>query len=97
MNIVERHERLLGGVSVGRFRVVDEQHPAKPADLFHAMRKAGKRLERARDAIALDAKRPRGGVGERRVLPIVGAAKRPRAGKIGRRRGFTFTPSRDAR
>ena len=89
MNIVERHERLLGGVGVGRFRIVDEQHPAKPADLFHAMRKAGKRLERTRDAIALDAKRPRGGVSERRVLAVVSAAKRPCARKIGYGRGFS--------
>ena len=89
MDVVERQQRLLGGVGVGRLRVVDEQHPAKPADLFHAMRKAGKRLERARDAIALDAERPRGGVGERRVLPVMGAAKRARARKIGHRRGFS--------
>ena len=41
------------------FEIVDEQHPAEPADLFHAMREAGKRLERARDALALDAKRAR--------------------------------------
>ncbi len=88
MNIVERQERLLGGVGVGRFRVVDEQHPVEPADLFHAMREPRECLERARDAIALDAESPRGGVGERGVLPVMRAAKRPRARKIGRWRGF---------
>jgi hypothetical protein len=50
------------------------------------MRKARKRLETVRNAIALHAEGSRGGVGERRVLPIVGAAKRPCASKIGRRR-----------
>src|ERR1700722_257865 len=53
------------------------------------MSKAGKRLERTRDAIGLDAKRPRGGIGERRVLSIMGAAKGPRARKISRRRGLS--------
>ena len=89
MNIVEREQRLLGGVGVGRFRVVDEQHPAEPADLFHAMCEPRKGLERARDAIALDAESPRGGVGERSVLPVMRATKRASARKIGPRRSFS--------
>ena len=97
MNVVERQQRLLGGVGVGRFRIVDEQHTAKPADLFHAMSKPRKRLEGAGDAVALDAERPRGGVGEGRVLPVMGAAKRARTRKIGRRRALLRAPSRDAR
>ena len=53
------------------------------------MSEPGKGLEGARDAVALDAERPRGGVSERGVLPVVGAAKRARRRKIGRRRGLS--------
>ena len=86
MDIVERQQRLLGRVRVGRLRVVDEQHPAKPPNLFHAVGEPRKRLEGARDALALDAQRPRGGVGERGVLRVVGAAKRARLREIDCRR-----------
>ena len=80
---MERQQRLLGGVGVGRLRIVDEQHPPQPADLFHAMGEAGKRLEGARNQVALDAQRPRRGKGESGVLPVMGAAKRARMRKIG--------------
>ena len=51
--------------------------------------KPGKGGEGAGDALALDAERPRGGVGEGGVLPVVGAAKRARRRKIDRRRGLS--------
>src|SRR5574340_212370 len=41
VDIVERKQRLLGGVGVGRLRIVDEQDTAAAADLFHAMGEAG--------------------------------------------------------
>ena len=53
------------------------------------MSKPRKRLEGAGDSVALDAERPRRGVGEGCVLPVMGAAKRARTRKIGRRRGLS--------
>ena len=88
MDVAKGQERLLGRVGIGRLRIVDEYDPAKSADLLHPMSEPGKGQEGAGDALGLDAERPRGGVGERRVLPVVGAAKRPRRLKIGRRRGL---------
>ena len=81
VDVVKRQQRLLGRVGVGRLRVVDEQHPAQPADLFHAMRKPGKGGEGAGDRARARRRAPRGGVGERGVLPVMGAAKRARAGR----------------
>ena len=42
INRLERRQRLLRRVGIGRFRIVDEENAAAPADLFHAMRQTGK-------------------------------------------------------
>ena len=82
VDVAKRQQRLLGRVGVGRLRVVDEQHSPEAPDLLHAMREAGKRQERPRDLLAPDAHCPCRGIGERRVLPVVRAAQRPRVGEI---------------
>src|SRR5271165_6599606 len=78
VDVVEGQKRLFGRVGVGRLRIVDEQHAAQPADLLHAVREAGERLEPARDVMPRDAERAGGGGREGGVLSVMGAAQRAR-------------------
>src|SRR5947209_17684825 len=52
-------KRLLRGIRVGGFRIVDEENAAAAADLFHAMRQTGKWLERLLQARAIMRKVPK--------------------------------------
>ena len=93
MDVVERQKRLFGRVGVGRLRIVDEQHPAQPADLLHAMRKAGKRLERARDVDARSTPSARAAAKAKAAFCPLWAPRSARAlREIGQRFGLRRAP-----
>src|SRR6202035_261757 len=60
-NILERQQRLFGGVGIGRLGIIDEQDGAEAADLLHAMREPGEGLHAARNLFNAKADRARGG------------------------------------
>jgi hypothetical protein len=81
INVGEACECLAGGVGIGGLGVVDEQHGAAPRHLLHAVGKAGEGLQALGDGSGVEPLRPGQRVSRRRVLPIMGAAKRADAGE----------------
>ena len=65
-----------GRVRIGALGVVDEQHIAAAADLFHAVRETGKAAQAVLQDFGDDAERERAGRGAGRILRIVQAAQR---------------------
>jgi hypothetical protein len=63
-------------IAIGRLAVVDELDAVDGRDVFHAVGQAGEAEQRPGDDFGIDSKRPRGGIGGRRVLPIVPAGQR---------------------
>src|SRR5207247_9796662 len=53
-NVAETGERARRGVRVGGFGIVDEQDAALAADLFHAMREAGKGPQALLDGVGVE-------------------------------------------
>ena len=88
-----RHQRLAGGVGIGRLGVVDEPHGTEAADGLHPVGQAGEGHQALDRGLVRHTQRAGGGIGEGGVLGIVAARQGKGRSQVGDEDAVRIEPS----